>query len=112
MRLMLALLERQRVWWLSWQMLWLPLQVRETMRLVPVVGILIRKALKDFEVKGYHIPKVGSCVLLCGVTCKPCRPSSRNVRDRNVKGRRFSSGDNDRSRIASCLSGTGLEQHA
>eukprot|EP00891_Asterochloris_glomerata_P009272 jgi/Astpho2/9272/Aster-06848 len=37
--------------------------VRETMRLVPVVGILIRKALKDFEVKGYHIPR-GCLVLL------------------------------------------------
>eukprot|EP00891_Asterochloris_glomerata_P007227 jgi/Astpho2/7227/Aster-01537 len=36
--------------------------VRETMRLVPVVGVLIRKALKDFEVKGYHIPKAGYCV--------------------------------------------------
>ena len=58
----MALLERQRVWRPPWQMLWLLLQVRETMRLVPVVGVLIRKALKDFEVKGYHIPKAGYCV--------------------------------------------------
>ena len=62
MRLILVLTEKHLVWWSSWQRLWLPLQVRETMRLVPVVGILIRKALKDFEVKGYHIPKAGYCV--------------------------------------------------
>ena len=61
-RLILVLTERHRVWSLSWQRLRLLLQVRETMRLVPVVGVLIRKALKDFEVKGYHIPKAGYCV--------------------------------------------------
>ena len=68
-----------------------------------MVGILIRKALKDFEIRGYHISKVGylvaPCYLVafCFETLTPWRPCSRTARGRKCRGQACLSGDNGQS---------------
>ena len=74
-----------------------------------MVGILIRKALKDFEIKGYHIPKVGYLMAPCFDILTRWRLCSRTARGRNVEGGHVSQATMAEATLLSYLSlaGTG-----
>ena len=58
--------------------------VKEILRLHPIIGATFRRALHDFDLFGYHVPKVSISLSLEKENIPTCRQSERLRREEEL----------------------------